>query len=251
MDTVASDYAAGTSGTFAGTPTAAGAVSPGTGVSMAVGEDRAQALRASRNQTRAKHARPYAVETEHAAERVGRSKARALSASAARATTEAAAKAKAKAEATTAAKAKARTAAKRAGVAAPRAVASGVPLAGGYRISSTFAAHAGRMKGGVGGGIDYAVPIGTRVYATHAGTVRAAGSSGGGYGIWVVVDYGRGYRAVFAHLSRTNVKRGDAVPAGALLGWSGSTGRSTGPHLHYELRRNGVSVDPRTVDLRR
>lgn len=145
--------------------------------------------------------------------------------------------------------AKAATPSKRASVAAKQAQVSNVPVNGAFRVTSTYAGHAPRMKGHVGGGIDYAVPTGTPVYATHAGKVLAAGRSGSGYGTWVNVDYGRGYQAVFAHLSRAGVQRGDVVRAGELLGRSGSTGNSTGPHLHYELRRNGASIDPRKVDL--
>ncbi len=158
--------------------------------------------------------------------------------------------AKAKAKTTAQARAKAKTTAHdRAPAATKQVRASRLPINGKFRITSSFAGHAGRMKGRSGGGIDYAIPTGTPVYATHAGKVLAAGRSGSGYGTWVSIDYGRGYRVIYAHLSRAGVKRGDVVRAGELLGRSGSTGNATGPHLHYELRRNGASVDPRKVDL--
>lgn len=215
--------------------------------------------------SRGRHARPQPAATTPAPEQnskataIAKATAKAKAAAKAKEKAEAAAKAKLaaakakeKAEAVAKAKAAAKaTAARKRTAAAPKPTrASALPIKGSFRITSTFAAHAGRMKGGVGGGTDYAVATGTRVYATHPGRVVAAGRSGGGYGIWVAVDY-RGYQTIYAHLSRTDVRRGDNVRAGDLLGRSGSTGNSTGPHLHYELRRNGVSVDPRKVDLRR
>ena len=81
------------------------------------------------------------------------------------------------------------------------------------------------------------------VQATGSGTVVTAGRTGG-YGNLVEIDHGSGLSTRYAHLSRVLVKAGDTVDAGETIGLSGSTGRSTGPHLHYEVRRNGRASDP-------
>ena len=92
-------------------------------------------------------------------------------------------------------------------------------------------------------GVDVAAPSGTPVAAAAAGTVVRAGSAGG-YGLLVEVDHGQGVVTRYAHLSATDVAPGQRVAAGAQLGAVGSTGRSTGPHLHLELRVDGEPVDP-------
>lgn len=92
-------------------------------------------------------------------------------------------------------------------------------------------------------GIDFRARTGTEVGATGAGTVVVAGRNGG-YGNMVEIDHGNGLRTRYAHLSRTLVEVGDHVEADAPIGLSGSTGRSTGPHLHYEVRRDGKALDP-------
>lgn len=92
-------------------------------------------------------------------------------------------------------------------------------------------------------GVDYAVPTGTPVLAARAGRVTYAGSSSG-YGLRVDLDHGEGISTRYAHLSKISVRLGQTVAAGAAVGLSGNTGESTGPHLHFELRRNGVAVDP-------
>ncbi len=92
-------------------------------------------------------------------------------------------------------------------------------------------------------GIDFRLPTGSEVRATGAGTVLTAGRSGG-YGILVEIDHGNGIVTRYAHLSRTLVKSGDTVDTGDAIGLSGTTGRSTGPHLHYEVRRDGRATDP-------
>lgn len=92
-------------------------------------------------------------------------------------------------------------------------------------------------------GIDYAAPTGTPVYAPADGVVTASGRAGG-YGIRVEIDHPHGLSTRFAHLSRALVSRGTQVRAGDLIGRIGSTGRSTGPHLHYEVRRGSRAVDP-------
>ena len=92
-------------------------------------------------------------------------------------------------------------------------------------------------------GIDFRTATGTRIAATAPGTVVSAGRSGG-YGNMVEVDHGSGVSTRYAHLSGILVKVGDHVNAGEAIALTGSTGRSTGPHLHYEVRLNGQAVDP-------
>jgi murein DD-endopeptidase MepM/ murein hydrolase activator NlpD len=92
-------------------------------------------------------------------------------------------------------------------------------------------------------GIDFRGDIGDGVHATAAGTVTNAGWSGG-YGKMVEIDHGNGLSTRYGHLSEINVKVGDDVRIGQVVGHMGSTGRSTGPHLHYETRVNGEAVDP-------
>ncbi|QRM55616.1 M23 family metallopeptidase [Sinorhizobium sp. BG8] len=92
-------------------------------------------------------------------------------------------------------------------------------------------------------GIDFRARVGTEIHATGAGTVLTAGATGG-YGNMVEISHGNGVTTRYAHLSRVLVKAGDKVEAGDPVGLSGTTGRSTGPHLHYEVRRNGKAIDP-------
>ena len=92
-------------------------------------------------------------------------------------------------------------------------------------------------------GIDFRVGAGTTVRSTGAGTVTVAGRNGG-YGNMVEIDHGDGLTTRYAHLSKVLVRAGDRVEASDVVGLSGTTGRSTGPHLHYEVRRGGKAVDP-------
>lgn len=92
-------------------------------------------------------------------------------------------------------------------------------------------------------GVDLAVPVGTPVVAPAPGTVAHAGPLEQ-WGYAVLVDHGDGWSTLFAHLDRTAVRRGARVEAGALLAWSGTSGISTGPHVHMELRHRGRPVDP-------
>ncbi|MBO3760600.1 peptidoglycan DD-metalloendopeptidase family protein [Ciceribacter sp. L1K22] len=92
-------------------------------------------------------------------------------------------------------------------------------------------------------GIDFSATTGSDVKSTGAGVVITASRSGG-YGNMVEIDHGDGITTRFGHLSRILVKVGDEVAAGDLIGLAGSTGRSTGPHIHYEVRRHGDAVDP-------
>jgi murein DD-endopeptidase MepM/ murein hydrolase activator NlpD len=92
-------------------------------------------------------------------------------------------------------------------------------------------------------GIDFRAPTGTRILATAPGTVITAGKTGG-YGNMVEIDHGNGITTRYAHLSTILVNVGDTITTGEAIARSGSTGRSTGPHLHYEVRLNGEAVDP-------
>lgn len=92
-------------------------------------------------------------------------------------------------------------------------------------------------------GLDLAAPTGTPIGAAHAGTVTFAGVRGG-YGNLVIVDHGDGTESRYAHQHTIAVRAGQTVAAGDLLGTVGSTGQSTGPHLHFEFRRGGQPVDP-------
>jgi len=92
-------------------------------------------------------------------------------------------------------------------------------------------------------GIDFRATVGTRIRSAAPGTVTNAGLTGG-YGNMVEIDHGNGVATRYAHLSTVLVKAGDRVKAGEVIAKSGNTGRSTGPHLHYEIRLNGNAVDP-------
>lgn len=93
-------------------------------------------------------------------------------------------------------------------------------------------------------GIDYPAPAGTPVGAAGAGRVAYAGWHAGGWGNLVTIAHGSGVRTMYAHLSRVGVRLGQRVAAGAQLGLVGSTGNSSGPHLHFEVRLRGAAVDP-------
>ena len=93
-------------------------------------------------------------------------------------------------------------------------------------------------------GIDLTAPTGTKVYATGGGKVISAGYAAGGYGIKVIIDHGYGYKTLYAHLNKATVKVGKRVARGDVIGEVGSTGRSTAPHLHYEVRKNDQTENP-------
>ncbi len=95
-------------------------------------------------------------------------------------------------------------------------------------------------------GVDFPAGHGASVRAARAGTVVAAGYDAGGYGNIVQIAHGLGVTTMYAHLSRIGVRRGRWVPAGRRIGRVGSTGFSTGPHLHFEVRLRGAMVDPLT-----
>jgi murein DD-endopeptidase MepM/ murein hydrolase activator NlpD len=93
-------------------------------------------------------------------------------------------------------------------------------------------------------GIDLAAPVGTPIYATAEGTVNEAGYNSGGYGNLIKLDHGRGIETRYGHLSQILVSPGQRIARGQMIGRMGSTGRSTGSHLHYEVRIDGRAVNP-------
>ena len=115
----------------------------------------------------------------------------------------------------------------------------------GSRVTSTFGVRADPFLGrkALHSGIDFAEAQGTVIHATAPGTVTKAGNFGG-YGNMVEIDHGNGISTRYGHMARVTVEVGQTLERGATIGAVGSTGRSTGPHLHYEVRRDGVAVDP-------
>lgn len=119
------------------------------------------------------------------------------------------------------------------------------PIAGRIETTSGFGVRVDPFLGRAAfhTGIDFRGNVGDPARATAAGTVTIAGRDGG-YGLMVEIDHGNGLRTRYAHLSAISVSVGDRVEAGGVVGRVGSTGRSTGPHLHYETRIKGEPVDP-------
>lgn len=93
-------------------------------------------------------------------------------------------------------------------------------------------------------GLDFTAPQGTPIYATANGTVAVAGFTEGGYGNHVVINHGYGYETLYGHMFKVKAHVGQVVKRGEVIGYVGSTGKSTGPHCHYEVHKNGVPVDP-------
>ena len=115
-----------------------------------------------------------------------------------------------------------------------RRIASGF----GYRVDPIYKTH--KMHKGM----DFTAPRGTKIYATGDAVVKIVKHARWGYGSHIVLDHGYGYTTLYGHMSRTKVKRGQKIKRGQLIGLVGSTGKSTGPHLHYEVRKNGTAVNP-------
>lgn len=113
-------------------------------------------------------------------------------------------------------------------------------------FTSGYGVRSDPFRGGsaMHAGIDLAGPYGTPIYATADGTVRRSGWNSGGYGNLIEVDHGRGIETRYGHLSRILVREGEHVKRGQVIGRMGSTGRSTGNHLHYEVRIDGRPVNP-------
>jgi murein DD-endopeptidase MepM/ murein hydrolase activator NlpD len=93
-------------------------------------------------------------------------------------------------------------------------------------------------------GLDFTASQGTPIYATGNGVVTESGFSEGGYGNHVLINHGYGYETLYGHMVRVKAREGQRVKRGELIGWVGSSGKSTGPHCHYEVHVNGVEVDP-------
>ena len=115
----------------------------------------------------------------------------------------------------------------------------------GFSISSPFGVRRDPLIGrpAMHAGMDFRAPSGSTVRAAGAGTVIRAGWNGG-YGRMVEIDHGDGLTTRYAHMSQISVKVGDQLARGDLVGKVGTSGRSTGPHLHYEVRRNNTAIDP-------
>ena len=96
-------------------------------------------------------------------------------------------------------------------------------------------------------GIDYGCPMGTPILASDDGVVTFIGRLKEGYGNYIILSHEKGYATVYAHLSEILVRENQRVTKGQVIGKSGSSGNSTGPHLHFEVRINGIKIDPKTV----
>ncbi len=108
----------------------------------------------------------------------------------------------------------------------------------GYRIDPVYKTtkfHAG---------LDFSAPQGTPIYATADGTVTTSGNTGNGYGNHVIINHGYGYETLYGHMVRVKARGGQKVKRGEVIGWVGSTGKSTGPHCHYEVHKYGDKIDP-------
>jgi murein DD-endopeptidase MepM/ murein hydrolase activator NlpD len=93
-------------------------------------------------------------------------------------------------------------------------------------------------------GMDFTAPAGTNVFATGNGTVAEVITSQRGLGKHIIIDHGFGYTSIYAHLSNFNVRKGQKVQRGDIIGFVGSTGTSLANHLHYEIKLNGMNIDP-------
>jgi murein DD-endopeptidase MepM/ murein hydrolase activator NlpD len=138
-----------------------------------------------------------------------------------------------------------------AGVAPGTVVGSGSPSSAGliWPLHGPVSSEFGPRWGGFHPGIDIALPTGTPIAAAKAGTVVFSGPNDG-YGNFVVIDHGGGLATAYAHQSRIVVGEGDHVNQGQVIGFVGSTGFSTGPHLHFEVRVNGSPQNPRNYEPR-
>jgi murein DD-endopeptidase MepM/ murein hydrolase activator NlpD len=108
----------------------------------------------------------------------------------------------------------------------------------GYRIDPVYKVtkfHAG---------LDFTAPQGTPIYATADGTVKVSGNLNNGFGNHVVINHGYGYESLYAHMYRIKARQGQSIKRGEVIGWVGNTGKSTGPHCHYEVHKNGQPINP-------
>jgi murein DD-endopeptidase MepM/ murein hydrolase activator NlpD len=124
----------------------------------------------------------------------------------------------------------------------PSTIPSGWPIA--YGTITVTAEFGAPRRGARHQGIDLAAPAGTPVWATASGKVVFAGRDGS-YGRTVVIDHGAGFMTRYAHLKKIETKKGKRVERGNVIGRVGKSGNASGAHLHYEVLRNGVPVNPR------
>lgn len=129
-----------------------------------------------------------------------------------------------------------------------RLIAFVTPLKG-YAINSAYGLRrlAGEARARRHKGVDIAAPQGTSVFVASEGEVMRTGYDANGYGRFIEVRHPNGMSTLYAHLSRVDVARGDRLGSGERIGLVGSTGRSTGPHLHFEVRRDHAQVNPTSV----
>lgn len=127
-----------------------------------------------------------------------------------------------------------------------------IPRKGSYHISSSYGGRTDPVRGGreFHRGMDFAASRGYPVYATGDGVIEVARTRHSGYGNEVVIDHGYGYKTRYAHLSTIEIREGMKVQRGERIGTVGNTGKSTGPHLHYEVEYRGNNVNPyRYMDM--
>lgn len=117
-----------------------------------------------------------------------------------------------------------------------------LPFQGNYPITQAFGELFTDPTGHKG--IDYALPMRTVVRSAGAGKIDQIVEETKGYGRFILIDHGEGLQTIYAHLSEIIVSVGQPVEVGQIIGYSGNSGNSTGPHLHFELRLNGKAVDP-------
>lgn len=108
----------------------------------------------------------------------------------------------------------------------------------GYRIDPIY------KIGKFHAGLDFTAPAGTPIYATGDGIIESAEYNPSGYGNNIWIKHGFGYRSHYCHMIKLKAQQGQSVKRGELIGWVGSTGKSTGPHCHYEVERRGEKIDP-------
>ena len=93
-------------------------------------------------------------------------------------------------------------------------------------------------------GVDFSAPQGTPIYATGNGKIKKIKKSRRGFGNHIIIDHGYGYKSLYAHMSKFKVRANQIVKRGDIIGYVGNTGKSTAPHLHYEVHKNGKKVNP-------
>lgn len=113
-----------------------------------------------------------------------------------------------------------------------------------WPTQGTITSGFGYRWGALHAGLDIANNVGTPIKAAKSGTVIVAGWNAGGYGNWVIIDHGGGFSTLYGHMSKIRTSEGASVKQGEQIGDMGSTGNSTGPHLHFETRVNGNAQDP-------